>query len=108
VISSLLLVMAAVCALALPFLRGVPWRTYRVYVAAAAIMFLFLLAFRIRAPNEFHEDFRHIFPVLAPFCLGYVAIVERLGRFRPFFRRAGIAVGLSMVAASVAFFVRLP
>jgi hypothetical protein len=108
VISSLLLVMAAVCALALPFLRGVSWRTYRVYVAAAAIMFLFLLAFRIRAPNEFHEDFRHIFPALAPFCLGYVIIVERLGRFRDSLRKAGVAVGLSMVAASVAFFVRLP
>jgi len=108
VISSLRLVMVAVCAFALPFRRGVRWRTTRVYAAAAAIMFLFLLAFRIRAPNEFHEDFRHIFPALAPFCLGYVAIVERLGRFRPWLRKAGIAVGLSMVAASVAFFVRLP
>jgi hypothetical protein len=108
VISSLLLLMAAICALAVPFLRDVRWRIYRVYVAAAAVMFLFLLAFRIRAPNEFHEDFRHIFPALAPFCLGYVAIVERLGRFHHVLRKAGIVVGLLMVASSVSFFVRLP
>jgi hypothetical protein len=108
VISSLLLLMAAVCLLALPFLRGLDWRSTRVYAAAAAVMFLFLLAFRIRLPNEFHEDFRHIFPALAPFCLGYVTVVERLGRVHHAFRKAGIAVGLAMVASSVAFFVRAP
>ena len=44
-------------------------------------MFAFLVAFRVRAPNEFHEDFRHIFPALVPLCLGYVKVFERLGAF---------------------------
>jgi hypothetical protein len=107
-ISSLLLLMAAVGALALRFLRGALWRSHRVYVAGAAILLLFLLAFRIRVPNPFHEDFRHVFPALVPFCLVYVTVVERLGRFHHLFRKAGIAIGLCMIASSVAFFVRLP
>jgi hypothetical protein len=106
VISVLLLLMIAVCALALPFLRDVPWRRHRVYAAAAVILLLFLVAFRIRLPNQFHEDFRHVYPALVPFCLGYAAIVERLDRFHAVLRTTGIAIGLSMVACSAAFFVR--
>jgi hypothetical protein len=107
VMSSLLLLMAAVCMLALPLLRNVRWRRYRVYLAGTVMMFLFLLAFRIRLPNPFHEDFRHVFAALVPFCLGYVGVVERLGRLHPLLRKAGIAIGLAMMAASAAFFARL-
>ena len=103
-IRSLLVVMLALCAFALPFLRGLPWRKHRVYIASGAILFLFVLAFRIRLPNPFHEDFRHIFPALVPLCLGYAGIVERLGRLRPLFRRLDVALGLSLAIASVAFF----
>jgi hypothetical protein len=106
--STLLLSMAAVGAFGVAFLRGVRWRSYRVHGASAAVMFLFLVAFRVRVPNPFHEDFRHIFPALVPFCLGYVAIVERLGRLHPLFRWAGLALGLAMAASSIAFFLRLP
>jgi hypothetical protein len=115
VMSVLLLAMVASCSVALPFLPGEVLRECRVYLGGSFIMFAFLVAFRIRAPNEFHEDFRHVFPALVPFCLGYAAIVARLGRSSrkpPWslrtLRGAGFAVGVSMVLASVAFFARLP
>jgi len=101
--------------IALPFLRGWSLRPYRVYLGGTVIMFAFLVAFRVRAPNEFHEDFRHIFAALVPLCLGYAKIFERLGRSsaKPAWllqgvRGTGIAVGLAMVLASAAFFARWP
>jgi hypothetical protein len=106
--SVLLLAMVASSVIALPFLRGaswLSWRAYRVYVGGAVMMLAFLVAFRIRAPNEFHEDFRHIFPALVPFCLAYTKIFERLDRFP---RAAGTALGVAMVVASAAFFARVP
>ena len=113
--SVLLLAMVASCLIALPLLRGGALRRYRVYLGGTLIMFAFLVAFRVRAPNEFHEDFRHIFPALVPFCLGYTKIFERLGRSsgKPSWllqglRGTGIAVGVAMVLASAAFFARLP
>jgi len=113
--SVLLLAMVASFLIALLFLRGGWLRAYRVYVGGTFIMLAFLVAFRVRAPNEFHEDFRHIFPALVPFCLGYAKIVERLGRCSgkpPWLlqglRGVGIALGVSMVVASTAFFARLP
>ncbi len=115
VMSVLLLAMVASCLIALPFSSGGSLRPYRVYLGGTLIMFAFLVAFRVRAPNEFHEDFRHIFPALVPFCLGYAKIFERLGRssgkpswlFRGL-RGQTIAMGLSMVLASAAFFARWP
>ena len=107
-ISLLLLAMVAVCAAALPLVGTMHWRKYRAYVGAVVVLFVFLVAFRIRAPNEFHEDFRHVFPALVPLCLGYASVVERLGRFSSVLRYAGVALGLSLVGASVAFFVRIP
>ncbi|HEY5450887.1 MAG TPA: glycosyltransferase family 39 protein [Polyangia bacterium] len=113
--SVLLLAMVASCLIALPFLRGGVLRPYRVYIGGTLIMFAFLVAFRVRAPNEFHEDFRHIFPALVPFCIGYAKIVERLGRSSgkpPWLlqglRGIGIAMGVSMVLASAAFFASVP
>jgi hypothetical protein len=113
--SVLFLAMVASCLIALPFLRGGSWRPYRVYLGGTLIMFAFLVAFRVRAPNEFHEDFRHIFPALVPFCLGYAKVFERLGRSsgKPSWLRQGlrgqtIALGLSMVLASAAFFAHWP
>jgi len=113
--SVLLLAMVASCLIALPFLRGASLRPYRVYVGGTLIMFGFLVAFRVRAPNEFHEDFRHIFPALVPLCLAYAKIFERLGRssgkpsrLLQVLRGAGIALSLSMVLASAAFFAKLP
>jgi hypothetical protein len=107
-ISVQLLTMATVCVFALPFMRGVQHRKYRAYFGASVIMLIFLMAFRIRAPNEFHEDFRHIFPALVPFCLGYATIVERVGRYSKLLHHAGVTIGLSMIASSVAFFARIP
>jgi hypothetical protein len=104
----LLLAMVTVCLGGALFMRQVPWRRYRVYVGAAIIMFTFLLAFRIRAPNEFHEDFRHIFPALVPFCVGYAVIVDRARRVSRVLYWAGVTVALLMVGSSVAFFVRMP
>jgi len=107
-LSAGLLGMLAVGLLGLPWLGKASLRKQRVYLAAVAIMGLFLLAFRIRAPNEFHEDFRHIFAALAPFCLGYAAVVTRLRRSSKLAHFAGLALALLMIAWSVAFFGRLP
>ena len=107
-ISWALLAMVAVCVVALPVLGRASLRKYRAYLGSVAIMVLFLLAFRLRAPNEFHEDFRHIFAALPPFCLCYAAVVARLGRYSKVAHRAGIALALLMIAMSIAFFARVP
>jgi hypothetical protein len=109
VMSLLLLGMVGSCVAGVVLFRGAVWRPrYRVYVGTSALMLAFLVAFRLRAPNPFHEDFRHIFPVLVPFCLGYATVVERAGHGSKVLRWGGLAVGALMVLSSVAFFVRLP
>ncbi len=107
-IKVLLLAMVTVCLGGAIALRQVPWRRYRVYASAVVIMLVFLLAFRLRVPNEFHEDFRHIFPVLVPFCLAYALVVDRARRVSRALYWTGVGVALSMVGASVAFFARVP
>ena len=107
-ISLLLLAMVAVCAVVLPFMRLVSWQRYRALLAAAATMLVLLAAFRFMVPTPFHEDFRHIFPILVLFCLGYAKVVEHLSRWSIVAYQAGLAIGILMVAASVAFFVRIP
>jgi hypothetical protein len=72
------------------------------------LLLVLLAAFRIMVPTPFHEDFRHIFPILVPLCLLYAKVVERLSRGSDVAYKAGIAIGLLMVASSVAFFVRIP
>jgi len=107
VMSLLLLVMAVGGALA--FVRSrANLRRYRAYIVASAVMLLSLLAFRVALPNEYHEDFRHIFPILAPFCLGYAKLVARIGRSSVRLRQGGVGLALSMVAASIGFFARVP
>jgi hypothetical protein len=107
VISLLLLVMIAVCLIGALQLRAASLRNYRVYLAASLILFMFLVGFRVLAPNEFHEDFRHIFAVLAPFCLGYAKTVTRLGRYSKVLFYGGVAVALAIAVSSLAFFVRI-
>jgi hypothetical protein len=103
-----LLAMLAVCLVALPGARRELLHKYRVYLGSVIVMFIFLLAFRLRAPNEFHEDFRHIFPALVPFCLAYAAVVRRASRHSPIMHAIGIAGALLMIGLSVAFFARMP
>jgi len=103
-----LLAMVSVCLGGALLLGRASLGRYRVYAAAVAIMVLFLLAFRVRAPNEFHEDFRHIFPVLVPFCLCYAKLVARAHRYFKFLGYMGIALALLMIACSVGFFLRAP
>jgi len=104
--SVLLLAMLAVCLAGLPLVRGAHVQKYRVYFSVAVMMLLFLVAFRVRAPNGLHEDFRHIFPALVPFCLGYALVVDRLGRCTKVLYYVGVAIALLMVVSSVIFFVR--
>ena len=103
-----LLAMVAVCLVALALLGRAALRRHRAYLGSVAIMVLFLLAFRIRAPNEFHEDFRHIFAALVPFCLGYAAFVVRLGRYSKLLHSVGVGLAILMIAWSFAFFARVP
>jgi FtsH-binding integral membrane protein len=107
VMSALLLVMVAACAAAAPFLQAAHVRKYRVYFVTSIITLVFLVAFRARAPNEFHEDFRHIYPALVPFCLAYAAVVAKAHRKAKALGWAGLAVGIAMVASSAAFFLRV-
>jgi len=86
----------------------VRWQDYRTIVIASASMLALLVAFRIVLPTPFHEDFRHIFPVLVPFCLLFGKSVERTGRWSLAFSWAAIGVGLLLIASSVVFFVRIP
>jgi len=103
-----LLAMVTVCLVGLPLLGRAWLSKHRAYLGSVAIMVLFLLAFRIRAPNEFHEDFRHIFAALVPFCLSYAVIVARLSQYSKLLHSAGLALALLMIALSVAFFARIP
>ena len=107
-IKLLLLAMVAACVCGAIFLRPVSWRRYRVYGSASLIMLIFLLAFRIAVPNEFHEDFRHVFALLVPFCLAYALVVARVRRVSKTLYWTGVGVGLLMAGASVVFFVRVP
>jgi hypothetical protein len=101
-----LLAMLSICLVGWPLLDRAALRQNRVYLGSVAIMALFLLAFRLRAPNEFHEDVRHVFAVLAPFCLGYATVVVRLARYSKVLHYAGVALAVLMMALSVAFFAR--
>jgi hypothetical protein len=107
-IGLLLLAMVMVCAAGVLFVRRAWVEGHRVYLVTPFVLLAFLVAFRVRAPNEFHEDFRHIFPALVPFCLAYASVVEQLGRSSRLLRYAGTAIGLSMAVASTAFFARTP
>ena len=107
-IKLLLLAMVTVCLCGAIFLRPESWRRYRVYAGAVVIMLIFLVAFRIRVPNEFHEDFRHAFAVLVPFCLAYALVVDRARRVSGALYWTGVGVALLMIGSSVAFFARLP
>jgi hypothetical protein len=107
-IKLLLLAMVIVCLCGAIFLRRVPWRRYRVYASAVVTMLIFLVAFRIQVPNEFHEDFRHVFPVLVPFCLAYALVVDRARRVSAALYWTGVGVALLIVGSSVAFFARVP
>jgi len=98
-ISVLFLAMVAACLFALPFMRGVGFRRYRVYLVACAVMFASLLAFRVAMPNEYHEDFRHIFAALVTFCLGYTKVVSWVGRLSLRLQHVGICIALLMIAA---------
>jgi hypothetical protein len=71
-------------------------------------MLLFLLAFRIGVPNVFHEDFRHVFPALVPFCLAYALVVDRVRRISGALYWTGVGGALLMIGSSVAFFARVP
>jgi hypothetical protein len=104
----LLLAMVIICLGGAIFLRPVPWRRYRVYACAVVIMLVFLMAFRIRVPNEFHEDFRHVFPVLVPFCLAYALVVDRARRVSGTLYWSGVGIALLMIGSSVAFFAHAP
>lgn len=105
VMSVLLLLMLAVFLAGVAFVRRANFQKYRVHFGAAVIMFIFLLAFRVRAPNELHEDFRHIFPILVPFCLGYAVAVDRIGRCAKPLYYVGVGIAGLMVVSSILFFV---
>jgi Dolichyl-phosphate-mannose-protein mannosyltransferase len=103
-----LLVMVIACGCGAIVFRPVSWRRYRVYAAAVVTMLVFLVAFRIRVPNEFHEDFRHVFPALVPFCLAYALVVDRVRRVSAALYWTGLGIAVLMIGSSVAFFVRAP
>lgn len=104
----LLLAMVAVCIAAWPFVRPQSLQRYRALVLGSVCLLSFLAAFRMAIPTTFHEDFRHVFPLLVPFCLVYAKSVERIGNRSALLGKIGIGLGALMIAASTAFFVRVP
>ena len=107
-IKLLLLAMVTIGLCGAILLRPVRWRRYRVYAGAVVIMLVFLVAFRVRVPNEFHEDFRHVFAALVPLCLAYALVVDRARRVSGALYWTGVGVALLMIGSSVAFFARAP
>lgn len=103
--SALLLALLAICMSGAHLIRRADFRECRVYLASIVIFVIFLLAFRLRAPNEFHEDFRHIFAALVPLCLVYVMVVERLRPINKLLYVLSAAAGVAMALLSAAFFV---
>jgi hypothetical protein len=59
--SLLLLVMLLACLSGALGLGSASLREYRTYLVSAMIAFAFLIAFRLRLPNERHEDFGTFF-----------------------------------------------
>ncbi len=106
VMSALLLALIAIGLWgALPGATG--WlKRHRVYVAAGVSLLACLVAFRLRIPNEFHEDFRHIFSALPLIVLGYCRGLERTRS--GLFATLGRAIALLMIACSVYFFTAGP
>jgi hypothetical protein len=104
----LLLAMVVVCIAAWPLVRPLDWPRYRAIVLASVCLLSFLAAFRMAIPTPFHEDFRHVFPLLVPFCLVYAKSVERIGSRSALLGKVGVGLGALMIAASAAFFVRRP
>jgi len=107
-LSALLLAMVLLCIAAWPWVRPLDWRRYRAVIVSSLCLLSFLVAFRIAIPTPFHEDFRHVFALLVPFCLLYAKSVERIGSRSAALSRIGVGIGAVMVTASVAFFVRVP
>jgi hypothetical protein len=107
-IKMLLLAMATVCLGGAILVRRLPAGRSRVYAWASVIMIVFIVAFRIRVPNEFHEDFRHVFPLLVPFCVAYALVVDRARRVSGALYWTGVGIALLMIGSSVAFFARAP
>jgi hypothetical protein len=107
IFSGLLLIMVGVCLLGALGMRAPTLRRHRVYLAAPLILFGFLVGFRLLAPNEFHEDFRHIFPALVPLCLAYAKTTARWGSHRRALKYGGRAIALAMAFSSFVFFLRL-
>ena len=104
----LLLAMVLVCVAAWPLVRPLDWLRYRAIVLGSVCLLTFLAAFRMAIPTPFHEDFRHVFPLLVPFCLVYAKSVERMGSRSALLRSVGVGLGALMIGASAAFFVRMP
>lgn len=105
--SAALLVIVAVAAVGLVTRPLAKLRAYRVPLTALGFLLAFLLAFRLRAPNEYHEDFRHILVALVPCCLGYAKLYEGFARTKSALRFAVLGPGLVMVGASILFFLRI-
>jgi hypothetical protein len=105
--SALLLAVIGVCVAGALQLRGASLQRYRVYLAATGMLFVSLVGFRVLAPNEFHEDFRHIFAALALLCLGYAQAIRGFGSYSKWLTYAGVAIAVAMAISSVAFFLRV-
>jgi hypothetical protein len=104
VMKTLLLTMLPVTCFLVRFWGRLRSSGSRVYAVASVVLFGALVAFRVQVPNEFHEDFRHIYPVLVPSSFGYFALASNIGRVSRTGRLLMEAIAVSMIAASAVFF----
>ena len=80
------------------------FRKYAIVLLSIATCVAFMMAFRIVIPAPHHTDFRHVFVVLVPTTVLYVAIVGAARRRDLALEWIGRAFAVAMVALSIFYY----
>jgi hypothetical protein len=79
-------------------------RRHGVLLVASVAWLSLLVAFRLVFPTVYHEDFRHVFPLVIPASLFYAKVVDRYRRRQPALGWVGYGLCLTFLLLSVLFF----
>jgi hypothetical protein len=82
----------------------VQWRRHAVLLLASGSLLGHLMLFRALIPTPFHQDFRHVFPLLIPASICFAKLVGRYRRERPVLAWVATLVALAFMLLSVLFF----
>lgn len=61
------------------------------------------IAFRALVPHTHHSDFRHIFPILLPFCAAFALGVERYSKRKSFMATLGLGLAASFLGITLLY-----